>query len=106
MNIFLEKLKLELDYRCMTQKELAEKTDISVNTIRGWFSKNLTPDVFSAVKIAKVLDVSVEYLADAEYSTNSESNIYKQKYETLVSVIQNQLDKQEKLIAAFKKNIS
>lgn len=63
MNIFLERLKDELCYQGLTQKELAEKTGISVNTIRGWFSKDLVPDVFNAVKIAQALNVSVEYLA-------------------------------------------
>lgn len=62
MNIFLEHLKDELAYQGLTQKELAEKTGISVNTIRGWFSKDFTPDIFSAVKIAKALKVSTEYL--------------------------------------------
>lgn len=62
MNIFLERLKDELSYQCLTQKELAEKTEISVNTIRGWFSKDLVPDVFNAVKVAKALNTTVEYL--------------------------------------------
>ena len=52
MNIFLERLKDELSYQGLTQKELADKTEISVNTIRGWFSKDLVPDVFNAVKAA------------------------------------------------------
>ena len=62
MNTFLEHLKDELAYQGMTQKQLADKTGISVNTIRGWFSKDLSPDVFSAVKIANALNVSAEYL--------------------------------------------
>lgn len=66
MNIFLERLKDELSYQGLTQKELAEKTNISVNTIRGWFSKDLIPDVFNAVKVAKALNTTVEYLATGE----------------------------------------
>lgn len=62
MNTFLEHLKDELIYQGLTQKELSEKTGISVNTIRGWFSKDFTPDIFAAVKIAKALNVSTEYL--------------------------------------------
>ena len=62
MKIFLENLKTELHNKSITQKELAEKTGISVNTIRGWFSKDLTPDVFNAVKIASTLNTSVEFL--------------------------------------------
>ena len=66
MNVFLEHLKDELSYQDITQKELAEKTGISVNTIRGWFSKDLVPDVFNAVKIAQALNLSVEYLVTGQ----------------------------------------
>lgn len=69
MNDFLNRVRNELDYMGLSQKELAEKTGISVNTIRGWFSKNLTPDVVAAVKVAKVLNVSVEYLVSGETET-------------------------------------
>ena len=79
MNDFLTNLKDVLSYQNLTQKELAAMTDISVNTIRGWFSKNLTPDVFTAVKIAQALNVSVEYLV-----LGKEENIYKNKYLNLV----------------------
>ena len=66
MNIFLERLKDEISYQGLTQKELAERTEISVNTIRGWFSKDLVPDVFNAVKVAKALNTTVEYLVTGE----------------------------------------
>ena len=66
MNIFLERLKDELSYQGLTQKELSERTEISVNTIRGWFSKDLVPDVFNAVKVAKALNTTVEYLVTGE----------------------------------------
>ena len=69
MNIFLEHLKEELLSQDLTQKELAEKTNISVNTIRGWFSKDLIPDVFTAVKIAKTLNTSVEFLVTGNAPT-------------------------------------
>ena len=69
MNIFVEHLKEELLSQDLTQKELAEKTNISVNTIRGWFSKDLIPDVFTAVKIAKTLNTSVEFLVTGNAPT-------------------------------------
>lgn len=69
MNVFLEHLKEELLFQGLTQKELAEKTNISVNTIRGWFSKDLIPDVFTAVKIAKALNTSVEFLVSGNTPT-------------------------------------
>ena len=86
MNIFLENLKNELTKNQITQKELAEKINISVNTVRGWFSKDLTPDVYTALKIAKALNTTVEYLV-----TGKDSDTYRQKYEKLVSDIKNLL---------------
>ena len=75
MNIFLERLKDELSYQGLTQKELSERTDISVNTIRGWFSKDLAPDVFNAVKVAKALNTTVEYLVTGEEENKAEKEL-------------------------------
>lgn len=75
MNIFLERIKDELSYQGFTQKELAELTGISVNTIRGWFSKDLVPDVFNAVKVAKALNTTVEYLVTGENINTAEKEL-------------------------------
>ena len=75
MNIFLERLKDEISYQGLTQKELAERTEISVNTIRGWFSKDLVPDVFNAVKVAKALNTTVEYLVTGEEENKAEKEL-------------------------------
>ena len=75
MNIFLERLKDELSYQSLTQKELAEKTGISVNTIRGWFSKDLVPDVFNAVKVAQALGITVEYLVTGTEENQAEKEL-------------------------------
>ena len=86
MNQFLEGLKSELTHQHLTQKDLAEKSGISVNTIRGWFSKDLIPDTLTSLKVADVLGVSVEYLV-----TGKDSNHFKEKYETLVTNLKNLL---------------
>lgn len=62
MLMFWNNVKAELEYNGMSQKELAAKTEISYNTFQSWMTKNRFPDAQSAVKIAKILDVSVEYL--------------------------------------------
>ena len=90
MNIFLERLKDELCYQGLTQKELAEKTGISVNTIRGWFSKDLVPDVFNGVKIAKALNTTVEYLVTGENNTAKE--IQDNLKQELINTISNALN--------------
>ena len=46
----------------MSQKELAKATEISYNTLQSWMTKDRLPDALDSVRIARVLDVSVEYL--------------------------------------------
>ncbi len=58
-------------------------TNISVNTIRGWFSKDLTPDVFNAVKIAKALNVTVEYLVTGEQPISADTELSELKRKVL-----------------------
>ena len=58
---YFDKLKDEMSYQDITQKELSEKTGISINTIRGWFSKKVLPDLDSAYKIAQTLNQPLEY---------------------------------------------
>lgn len=58
---YFDKLKDEMAFQDITQKELSEKTGISINTIRGWFSKKVLPDLESAYKISQVLKQPLEY---------------------------------------------
>ena len=46
----------------ITQDILCQQTGISINTLKGWISKEILPRVDEAVKIAQALNVSVEYL--------------------------------------------
>ena len=75
MNQFLEGLKSELSQQHLTQKELSEMTGISINTIRGWFSKDLIPDTLIAVKVAKALNTSVEYLITGQVDSSAEKEL-------------------------------
>jgi transcriptional regulator with XRE-family HTH domain len=60
---FKENLKSELIYKGMLVKELAASAGISKHTIDNYLSVNsYTPSAENAVKIARVLGVSVEYL--------------------------------------------
>ncbi len=59
-------VKNELDYKGMTQKELAGHINESYNTLQSWINKDRLPNVDQAIKIAKALDTSVEFLATGE----------------------------------------
>ena len=60
---FKENLREELRFQDMKQKELSEKTGISVNTLRNYINDhNALPNIYSAVKIAQALETTVEEL--------------------------------------------
>lgn len=59
---FWIRVKEKLEYQNLTQKELAEKIDESYNTLQSWMNKDRLPDAEQAVKIAKSLHTSVEFL--------------------------------------------
>ena len=61
---FAETLRDELEYQGMQVKELSEKTGISVNTLNKYRPGSVvSPTLENAQKIAKVLNVSIDYLA-------------------------------------------
>jgi len=60
---FRDNLKNELEYQDMQLKELAAKTGISKNTLGNYLSGHHSiPSADTAVKIARALGVSVEFL--------------------------------------------
>lgn len=63
---FWNNVKEELEYKDLSQKELAAKTQISYNTMQSWITKDRLPDAEDAVKIAAALDVTVEKLVTGE----------------------------------------
>lgn len=60
---FRENLKDEMEYQGVTTKELAQKSGVGKRTIDHYLMTNpQEPGVYNAQKIAKALNVSVEYL--------------------------------------------
>ena len=71
---FKENLKSELAYKGMLVKELAEKTGVSRHTLDNYLNvREHIPTLDVAVKIAKALDVSVEYLATGQESLQTDN---------------------------------
>lgn len=64
--LYFERLKEEMSYQDITQKELSEKTNIPLNTLRGWFSKKILPDLTSAYKMAQELNQPLEYFINGD----------------------------------------
>lgn len=62
---FRDNLKSELTYQGILVKELSQKTGINKRTIDNYLrEKSSTPPADIAVKIATVLNVTVEYLVN------------------------------------------
>jgi transcriptional regulator with XRE-family HTH domain len=61
-SIFWENVKKEIKAQNTTQEWVAKKSGISLNTFQGWIAKGIYPRANEAVRIAKALDTSVEYL--------------------------------------------
>lgn len=73
---FWQNVKEELDYNLVTQKELASAIGISYNTLQSWITKDRLPDAEQALKIAKELKTSIEYLVTGK---NESQNGIKQQ---------------------------
>ncbi|MCR5318791.1 MAG: helix-turn-helix domain-containing protein [Treponema sp.] len=74
---FAETLRDELEYQGMQVKELSQKTGISVNTLNKYRpGSTVSPTLENAQKIAKILNVSIDYLATGKLDEeiNSENS--------------------------------
>lgn len=65
---FWLRVKDKLDYQDITQRDLAEKINESYNTLQSWINRNRLPNAEQAVKIADVLNTSVEFLVTGKVS--------------------------------------
>ena len=72
-DIFWENVKKEIKSQNTTQEWVAKKAGISFNTLQGWISKSIYPRVNEAVRIAAVLDISVEYLFRGTVKNNTKA---------------------------------
>jgi transcriptional regulator with XRE-family HTH domain len=66
--LFWERVNKTIKMRSQKQEWLAEQTGIKYQTLRSWVSKDILPRVDDAVKIARALEVSVEYLVEGANS--------------------------------------
>ena len=82
---FSDNLREALDFKDFQIKELASKTGISKNTIDNYLSgQKSIPSAQNALKIAKALDVSVEFLVNGDTSKSSTNSILSQKQKLLL----------------------
>jgi len=106
-NNFKENLRSELNYQGLTVKELNARTGIPVATLDCYLGTRATiPSVEAAVKLAKALQVSVEYLVIGEKTNNKKTKKLSREAMELIRLIET-LDQEKckailKLVNAFK----
>ncbi|NLC93324.1 MAG: helix-turn-helix transcriptional regulator [Treponema sp.] len=78
MDSFWENVAAELDYLEMTNKSLAEKVGITASGIGKGQKNGSCPSDETAIRIAHVLNVSVEYLVNGTNTTSKKGNSQKE----------------------------
>ncbi|MDY2825173.1 MAG: XRE family transcriptional regulator [Treponema sp.] len=88
---FWENVENELKFQCKTKKELSINTGINLQSLHKSFERNSEVSAINAVKIARNLGVSVEYLVTGQDSSLQKENLDLHRYREYSSFI-NQLD--------------
>lgn len=95
---FRERLRDEMDYQGISAKDLSESTGISKRTIDNYLKTNpQEPGVLNALKIAKALKVSVEYLATGEDINSAQTNSFSSETKYIIEKM-NLLSQNEKKV--------
>ena len=104
---FRERLRDEMDYQCISAKDLSESTGISKRTIDNYLKTNpQEPGVVNALKISKALKVSVEYLVTGENINSSQQNTLSSETKTIIEKIKQLSTSEKKVIIDMIKVIS
>lgn len=108
---FWDNVVNELDYLGMTNKSLAEKAGFDASNIARGIRFKSNPSVETAVKIAEILNVSVEYLVTGKNSKSTEQqnsvNINKfKKYASTLEKLESIPEKSRNSILSLIENVS
>lgn len=91
MSNFWERVDEELEYKGMNRKALATEVGFNLGNIGKGIQLGSSPSADTAVKIAKVLNVSVEYLVTGENPSLKNEGVDIKKYREYSALI-SQLD--------------
>ena len=88
---FWQNVDIEREYQALSRKELSYRANFSLNCISTGIARNSVPSADVAYRIAKVLNVSIEYLLGEEDSGDKEAGTEfadrERKYRNYRSVI-------------------
>ena len=96
---FWKRVEEELEFQGKSKKELAILTDIKEQTLHKAFERGSTPSAETALKIAKALNVSIEFLITGkEPSESSENQRLDPQIKQLITKLNHFTPKQKKVI--------
>ncbi len=103
---FRDRLREQIDYCGFLDKEVASMAGISKRTIDSYVgSESCMPSAEVAVRIARVLGVTVEYLVTGEKDSrtlqNNEADIYNEKTRNLLKHFSKLSDHDKDLLVSF-----
>ena len=80
MGSFADRLRQEIEYLGLTRKELSKRAEVKVRALDMYLgSQGSMPPADVAVRLAKVLNVTVEYLVTGETSEKNSLEIQNKK---------------------------
>lgn len=97
MEKFTERLKQLRSARKMTQTRLAQLLDVSPRVYNRWENGVATPHLDTVVRIADILDVSLDELAGRK-ATNGEANIHNPELHRLYKRVDQLSDEDQKAL--------
>lgn len=86
---FWIRVKDELEYLGLSQKDLAKKIRESYNTLQSWINKDRLPNAEQAVKIANVLQTSVGFLVTGKHPNKRASYTHTKTIQLLEAALKN-----------------
>ena len=79
LSSFKDRLIEEIEYHGISKTDIAEKVGISLGTLNMYLYRNSIPSADIAVKLAKVLNTTVEYLVTGQSNLQSHSTDWKKQ---------------------------
>ena len=113
MSDFWKRVDEEIEYKGINRATLARKCDFSVTNIGQGIKLGSTPSADTAVKIASVLGVTVEYLVTGSNTPSNKNKdqeteqlrLYR-KHSEIIKKCEQLSPEKEKLLANFIENFS
>lgn len=112
---FWKNVVIELEYKQISKKDFAKMVNLPIDTIMKGISRQSIPQIDTAFRIAKVLDVSLEYLMQNEeykefmsenvvFEQNHQIQLYR-KYSEIIENLEKLDEKRTKAISTLIENM-